>query len=199
MLRIFFVRCNRNEDKTSGSNSSGTISKTSDIGVGTEGIANNTQLNDSMQYLSINNDAMTVISSISEPSISVLESDSSIYHNKDNYLSSNPRNAGGATQDIENDTNYESEARHRPSKSSSEMQSKVGCDLNKTTYPPSSDDLNVSLQELHDFQSSERKTATSFSEATKTSKAEDSKPFDIENLNLNHDHNNVSFILEENQ
>ena len=152
-----------------------------------------------MQYLSINNDAMTVISSISEPSISVLESDSSIYHNKDNYLSSNPRNAGGATQDIENDTNYDSEARHRPSKSSSEMQSKVGCDLNKTTYPPSSDDLNVSLQELHDFQSSERKTATSFSEATKTSKAEDSKPFDIENLTLNHDHNNVSLILEENQ
>ena len=72
MIEMIFFRCNRNGEKPSVSNSSGTMSKTSDIGVGTVELTTRTNEDHTNNYLSPmppqNNDTITIISSVSENS-----------------------------------------------------------------------------------------------------------------------------------
>ena len=183
--------------------SSGTTSKTSDIGVGTENVDENEAAQVSLQYSDTNNDAITDISMVSENSISIATSNSNnICSNRKNSPLSNENN----TKDIENGKEMGSQIRYRSCTSSTQMQSEVGCDFNKTTFPSElhqEDGCNILLNEIQVLEGSSdivstdsRNRPNCYSDTSSNIRNEASN---IYNCNINDNHSNKAFIFEEKQ
>ena len=203
-VKIFLFRCNRNEGKTSIASSTGTISKTSDIGVGTEAHTDNCISQESLEYTPTNNDTITVFSSVSDHSVSMQESDKNLYDCKGSYIPSKENNAC----DVEAGCKIDTQVRRRFHNSSLEMQNDDKNAFNKTTSsaesPQGIENKEYSMHELQVLEGSSDKLSVGIKdEATqnipsilniiaKTS-------LKTENQTLKDNHTNTAFIYEENR
>ena len=197
---FIYFRCNRNHEKTLVTNSSGTISKTSNIGVGTEDEAATNVLNDSFPCISLNNDTITIASLISEQSISATSREPNVYTKQGHDTS----NEGHDKSDFEIENEVKFNPPHKPKL---QMPSKIGSEFNKTTTYTSnlspSDGQNVRMRRVHLMEtSSEISRATGLENAIDASK-DNAKEFedsstDIHVPHINNQLSNNGFVLEEN-
>ena len=197
---FIYFRCNRNHEKTLVTNSSGTISKTSDIGVGTEDEVATNVLNDSFPCISLNNDTITIASLISEQSISATSREPNVYTTQNHDTS----NDGHDKSDFEIENEVRFDSTHKPKL---QMPSKVGSEFNKTTTYTSnlspSDGQNVRMRRVHLMETSSetsRETGleNSIEESKDHSKGFENVSTDIHAPHINDQLSNNGFVLEEN-
>ena len=202
--KILLFRCNRNDEKASIASSSGTISKTSDIGVGTDAHIDNCISHQSHEYLPTNNDTITVISSLSDHSVSMQESDKNLYECKGNFLRCKENNGC----DVEVGCEIDTQIRRRYPNSSIEMQNEDGNSFHKTASPAKSSQANgskeYSMHELEVFEGSSDRSSNGIKDGgtnviPRILNITEKTTFEAETQSSRDNHTNTAFIYEENR